>query len=138
VAADQVRPWFAGSLTSLTVAEVVQFVFASLKTGVLLLAFGEKEARPDAPERLRRKSIYFRDGQVVFASSSEPRHRLGPVLEAAGLVDPAELARCSRLVQGGRPLGQVLVDEGVLTAGQLYEAIGLQVKQIFLDAFVEV
>jgi hypothetical protein len=138
VRGEQPRAWFAGSLASLTVAEVVHFVFSSLKTGVLLLAFGEKDARPDEPERLRRKSIYFRDGQVVFASSSEPRDRLGPVLEEAAVVDAAELARCSRLVQSGRPLGQVLVDEGVLTSGQLYEAIGVQVKRIFLEAFVEV
>jgi hypothetical protein len=135
---DEPRAWFAGSLASLTVAEVVQFVFSSLKTGVLLLAFGGEDARPDEPARLRRKSIYFKDGQVVFASSSEPRDRLGPVLEEAAIVEPADLERCSRLVRSGRPLGQVLVDEGILTSAQLYEAITVQVKRIFLDAFVEV
>jgi len=136
--ADQPPAWFAGSLAALTVPEVVQFVFSSLKTGVLLLSFGEGDAkRPDVPERLRRKSIYFRDGQVAFASSSDPEDRLGPVLDAAGVVPQAELERCSRLVKGGRPLGQVLVDEGVLTSGELYEAITVQVKRIFLASFVE-
>ncbi len=131
-------PWFAGSLAALTVPEVVQFVFSSLKTGVLLLAFGDADARAsDAPGALRRKSIYFRDGQVVFASSSEPADRLGPVLAATGAVSAAELERCTPLVRSGRPLGQVLVDEGVLTAGQLYEAIGAQVKEIFLNCFLE-
>ncbi len=131
-------PWFAGSLAALTVPEVVQFVFSSLKTGVLLLAFGDGDApRADRPAELRRKSIYFRDGQVVFASSSEPKDRLGPVLAAAGQVPEADLERCSRLVRSGRPLGQILVDEGVLTAGQLYEAVGAQVKEIFLGCFLE-
>jgi hypothetical protein len=131
-------PWFAGSLAALTVPEVVQFVFSSLKTGVLLLAFGEGDApRADQPAGLRRKSIYFRDGQVVFASSSEPRDRLGPVLTAAGLVTEPDLERCSRLVRSGRPLGQVLVDEGVLNAGQVYEAVSAQVKEIFLSCFLE-
>jgi hypothetical protein len=135
---DQPRAWFAGSLSALTVPEVVQFVFSSLKTGVLLLAFGEGDAtRPDDPERLRRKSVYFRDGQVVFASSSDHADRLGPVLAEAGFVGEAELERCSRLVRSGRPLGQVLVDEGTITSGQLYEAITLQVKRIFLAAFLE-
>jgi hypothetical protein len=134
----RVPPWFAGSLGALTVPEVVQFVFSSLKTGVLLLAFGDGDApRADRPGELRRKSIYFRDGQVVFASSSEPRDRLGPVLAAAGQVSEADLERCSRLVGSGRPLGQVLVDEGVLNAGQLYEAVGVQVKEIFLSCFLE-
>lgn len=140
--ADAPRAYFAGSLAALTVAEVVQFVFSSLKTGVLLLAASEgapplpdAPRLPDAPERLRRRSIYFRDGQVIFASSSDPADRLGPVLLAHGLVSEADLERCGRLVKGGRPLGQVLVDEGVLTPAQLYEGIGLQVKAIFLGAF---
>jgi hypothetical protein len=136
--ADQPRAWFAGSLAALTVPEVVQFVYASLKTGVLLLAFAEGDgAPPDEPGRLRRKSIYFRDGQVVFASSSDPRDRLGPVLVEAGLLSQEELERCSRLVRSGRPLGQVLEDEGVITSGQLYEGLCAQVKRIFLDCFAE-
>jgi hypothetical protein len=40
-------------------------------------------------------------------------------------------------VRSGHPLGQVLEDEGVLASAQLYEAITLQVKEIFLRAFVE-
>ncbi len=135
---DEPAAWFAGSLAALTVAEVVQFVFTSLKTGVLLLAFGEgrRSAAPD-PERLRRKSIYFRDGQIAFASSSDRADRLGPVLRRAELVSAEDLERCGRLVRSGRPLGQVLVDEGVLTGGQLYEGISLQVKEILFNAFVE-
>ena len=43
--ADAPRAYFAGSLASLTVAEVVQFVFSSLKTGVLLLAAGANADR---------------------------------------------------------------------------------------------
>jgi hypothetical protein len=133
---DQPRAWFAGSLAALTVPEVVQFIFSSLKTGVLLLSFAPPEAaRPDDPRQLRRKSIYFRDGQVVFASSSDVGDRLGHVLEET--VPAAELERCSLLVQAGRPLGKVLVDEGVITAGELYEAITAQVKRIFLGAFLE-
>jgi hypothetical protein len=135
--ADQPRAWFAGALAALTFPEVVQFVFSSLKSGVLLLSFADADApRPDQPGDLRRKSIYFKDGQVVFASSSDPEDRLGPVL-AARRVPEAELERCSRLVKSGRPLGQVLVDEGVITSGELYEAIGQQVKEIFLGCFLE-
>ena len=138
VRADSPRAYFAGSLAALTVPEVVQFIFSSLKTGVLLIAAGNgKEGPPDEPEQLRRKSLYFKDGQVVFASSSEPGDRLGPLLLRLGLVSEADLDRCARLVRSGRPLGQLLVDEGKLTSGQLYDAIGHQVKAIFLGAFKE-
>ncbi len=136
--ADSPEAYFAGSLAALTVPEVVQFIFSSLKTGVLLLAAGRGAGdRPEEPDLLRRKSIYFKDGQVVFASSSDPADRLGGVLVRQGVVAEADLERCARLVASGRPLGQVLVDEGVLTPGQLYEAIGQQVKAIFLGAFLE-
>jgi hypothetical protein len=135
---DSPRSYFAGSLSALTIPEVVQFVFSSLKTGVLLIAAGkDAPGPPDEPEQLRRKSIYFRDGQVVFASSSDPADRLGPALLRLGLASPADLERCSRLVGGGRPLGQVLVDEGVVTSGQLYEALVQQVRAIFVGAFRE-
>jgi hypothetical protein len=110
---DAPHAFFAGTLSSLTVAEVVQFVFSSLKTGVLLLGFAGQAG--DEPRRLRRRSVYFRDGQVVFATSTDPEDRLGPVLVRLGLVTKPQLERASRLVKSGRPLGQVLVDEGVLT-----------------------
>ena len=71
----------------------------------------------------RRSS--FRDGQVIFASSTERADRLG----AGALAERARpgrgaLERCGRLVAGGRPLGQVLVEEGLLDPGQLYGAMG--------------
>jgi hypothetical protein len=135
------QAYFAGSLAALTVAEVIQFVFTSIKSGVLLLSFGSERdragVRGDRPERLRRRSIYFREGQVVFASSSEPCDRLGPVLWRSGLTSWDDLERCSRLVKSGRPLGQVMVDEGVLTPAQLYAGVCFQVKEILLGAFLE-
>ncbi|MGC3997116.1 MAG: DUF4388 domain-containing protein [Anaeromyxobacter sp.] len=135
---DAPSAWFAGSLAALSVAEVVQFVFTSLRTGVLLLAFGEGAAPGrTAPHRLRRKSIHFRDGQVVFASSTNPADRLGAVLARAGRVSAADLERCAHLVRSNHPLGQVLVDEGILTSAQLFDGIALQVKEILLSAFTE-
>ena len=135
------QPYLAGALSALTVPEVLHLIFTTLKTGALLLGFGsERERRadrPDTPEGLRRKTIFFRDGQVVFASSTDRADRLGAVLWRHGEVPREELERCGRMVRPGRPLGQVLVDEGLFTSGQLYSAMSLQVKEIALAAFVE-
>ncbi len=135
------QPWFAGALSALTVPEALHLIFTSLKTGVLLLSFGsEKELRADrpaTPEGLRRKTVFFRDGQVVFASSTDRADRLGAVLWRHGQVPREELERCGRMVRPGRPLGQVLVDEGIFTSGQLYAAMSLQVKEIVLASFLE-
>jgi hypothetical protein len=131
---DGPAAFFAGTLSSLTVAEVVQFVFSSLKTGVLLLGFPGKGG--DAA-RQRRRSLYFRDGMLVFATSSDPHDRLGPLLVLRGLLSEEQLERASRLVKSGRPLGQVLVDEGLLTPAQLYEGVTAQVTELFLSSFEE-
>jgi hypothetical protein len=135
------RAALAGSLAALTVPEVVQFLFTTLKTGILLLAFGDEAERATAPregpERIRRKTISFRDGQVVFASSSDPADRLGAVLWRHDLLSLADLERCSRLVRSGRPLGQILIDEGIVDSGQLYAGVALQVREILLNAFLE-
>ena len=137
---EQPAPYLAGSLRSLSAPEVFHFLSTTLKTGTLLLSFGSggHDAKlPDVPEGLRRKTVSFRDGQVTFASSSERADRLGAVLWRNGLVPADELARCGRLVQSARPLGQILVEEGLLDPGQLYGAMGLQIREIVLGAFVD-
>lgn len=139
-AGEGARAWFAGSLTSLTVPEVIQFIFTTLKSGSLVLAFGadaRRAAEAGVGARPHRRTIYFREGQVVFASSTDPADRLGAILWRQGIVPQAELDRCSKLIRAGRPLGQVLVDERILTSGQLYEAITIQVKEILLAASLE-
>jgi hypothetical protein len=127
-AAGAAGAWFAGTLAAASVAEVGQLVASTLKTGVLHLSLGAGGAR-------HRKTVHFRDGQVVFASSSDPADRLGPVLERLGLASAKDVARCAPLVRPGRPLGQVLVEKGVLDAGRLYEGIAGQVREIFLSSF---
>jgi hypothetical protein len=128
------RPWLAGTLHALSILEVVQLVFTSLKTGELRLSFAGPGAF--AGERPHRRRFYFREGQLVFAASSEPCDRLGPVLWRAGLLGWEALQRCSAGVKPGRPLGQVLVDEGILTAGDLYAGVAQQVREILFEAFL--
>jgi hypothetical protein len=136
---EKVAPYLAGSLKSLSAPEVFHFLATSIKTGTLLLSFGagHDTPLPEAPAGLRRKTVSFKEGQVTFASSSERADRLPSVLWRAGLVPAEELTRCGRLVQAGRPLGQVLVEEGLLDPGQLYSAMTLQIREIVLGAFLE-
>ena len=130
------RAYLAGSLAGLGVAEVVHLVFTSIRSGALLLSTGDGAGGRESREA-RQRTIYFRDGQVIFAASSDPSDRLGPVLWRLGLVAGAAVERCGRLVRPGRPLGQVLVDEGVLTPGQLYAGVAAQVREILLGAMLE-
>jgi hypothetical protein len=133
--------YLAGSLRALSAPEVFHFLATSLKTGTLLLSFASDHERggplPDTPEGLRRKTVSFRDGQITFATSTERADRLGAVLWRSGRVPREELERCARLVSAGRPLGQVLVEEGLLDPGQLYAAMIDQIREIVLNAFLD-
>jgi len=130
------RPWLAGTLSALTIIEVVQLIFTSLKSGVLRLSY-PGPGGPAAGQRPHRRSLYFREGQLVFAASSEPCDRLGPVLWRAGLLGWETLVSCSAKVGPGRPLGQVLVDGGVITSGDLYAGVTAQVREILFEAFLD-
>jgi hypothetical protein len=130
------RPWLAGTLSALSILEVVQLVFTSLKSGVLRLSFAGPGGLA-AGERPHRRSLYFREGQLVFASSSEPGDRLGPVLWRGGLIGREALEQCSAEVVPGRPLGQVLVDAGAITAADLYAGVAAQVREILFNAFLD-
>ena len=130
------RPWLAGTLSALSILEVVQLVYTSLKSGVLRLTFAGPGGL-SAGERPHRRSLFFREGQLVFAASSEPGDRLGPVLWRAGLIGWEALERGSADVAPGRPLGQVLVNAGVITAADLYAGVGAQIREILLNAFLD-
>jgi len=122
--------WLAGSLAATSFGEVALLAAGSLKTGVLQVSVDGRSGR-------QRKTVHFREGRVVFAASSDAADRLGEVLARRGLVPRALLAECTSEVGPGRPLGQVLVERGALSAGQLYEGMVHQVREIFFSLFGE-
>lgn len=128
-AGERGEPWFAGTLSAVPFAELFQLVSSTYRTGELVL---DVEGA-----RRRRVEVAFRDGQVVFATSTDPSERLGGVLRRLELVSDPELAAAAELVKEGRPLGQVLVDARTITPDQLYDALVEQVRAIVLGAFPE-
>ncbi len=132
-------PGSPGSLAALTVPEVIQFIFTSLKTGVLLLAFGrgsgpggaragaappQEHLLPGRPDRLR---LLVATGPTAWARCCAARAWSRRRSSSAAATWSAPAVRS----------GRCMVDEGVLSAGQLYEGISLQVKEILLNAFAE-
>ncbi|RJK96777.1 GspE/PulE family protein [Vallicoccus soli] len=59
--------------------------------------------------------------------------QLGDVLLAGGLVTPDQLEAASGEQAGGRTLGRVLVEEGVLSEAQLVAALATQIGMPFVD-----
>jgi hypothetical protein len=113
-----------GRLSDVGLPSVLSLLQESGRTGVLALVNAGV-----------RKSIYFLDGKLVFASSSLTQDRLGEVLLRGGKISADEYLRLSQRIRGGQRLGKALVENGVLSPRDLWWAIEQQVKEIVWSIF---
>jgi hypothetical protein len=81
------------------------------------------------------KTIYFENGQIVFAASSNNDDRLGHRLLRKGLITLDQLAEAVMQLGSGKRLGTLLVEAGNLTPEQLVDGVLSQVEEIVLDLF---
>lgn len=85
----------------------------------------------------RRKWIYLREGEVVFARSNLHEDRIGRVLVEAELVGEQDVEQAARLSGPRRSLrlGGVLMERGLVTFEQLWWAGLFQVRRILQGLF---
>jgi outer membrane biosynthesis protein TonB len=118
-----------GDLGDFALADVFRLVTLSGKTGVLRLQ------RPDAIG-----SVWFRAGEVFFATSDRRTELLGQRLSAAGRVTPAQLDRALRMREaeheGGRRLGEIMIDEGMIAFPVLEAFVQEQIQDTIFDLFL--
>ncbi len=81
------------------------------------------------------KTLDLQGGKIVFAESSSQDDGLGQYLLRAGKISLMDYTRVARMVQPGKRLGELLVDENVLTADDLVPAVIGQVRSIVLGLF---
>ena len=108
----------------LDVPELVLAISKAAKTGRLEVSSADVGRR-----------IFFDDGRIVFASSSSPDDRLGAYLLLRNELGLRDLRRLSPGVRPGLRLGSLLVEEGILPAQKLPDAVLGQVRGIVLDVF---
>lgn len=112
----------AASLSSFPIEEIFGFIVSGCRTGRLVVTGDES-----------RKTVSFKDGQVVFATSTAPWERLGSALVSLGVVSAADLQDALTQVGPGAKLGQVLIRTGKLTHPRLYSAMTFLVREIVVD-----
>jgi hypothetical protein len=100
--------------------DVINFIASSRWTGVLSIVTGEVA-----------QSIYFKRGDVKAASSNRRQDRLGDIIYRFGGATKEQLDEALRESGGGRKIGKVLVEKGVLNAHRLWQFIRTQIEEIF-------
>ncbi|MFQ5579912.1 MAG: DUF4388 domain-containing protein [Nitrospiria bacterium] len=114
-----------GSLRDIRLPKILQIIWQKEKTGVLNLFRNDLN-----------KSIYFKNGEIIFAISLYPDDRLGEVLLKTGKIRYQEYERSVELLKKtGKRQGTILVEEGLITPKELFEGVIYQVKEIILSLF---
>ncbi len=82
------------------------------------------------------KRIYINEGNVIHASSTDRADRLGAHLYRIGKLSRKQLVETMRhREESGKRHGQLLIEEGLLSPGELYEAIRGQMESIVWSVF---
>jgi tetratricopeptide (TPR) repeat protein len=109
-----------GSLKEASLPDVIQLLFLGRRTGCLALA-----------DRQNFGTIYFDEGQIVYATIVNRRDRLGDILVRSGRITAAQLRDAVDRQEDDREhkLGEILVDMGVLPRADLEQYIRLQIEE---------
>ncbi|MBA3456714.1 MAG: hypothetical protein H0T42_26730 [Deltaproteobacteria bacterium] len=113
-------------------------MFAQSSTG--RIGFRQVEPKSNGSGSATRigfeKVVFFDQGRPVFASSSEPRDRMGELLVREGKITAAQYERCQVVaVESGRRMGEILVDFGYLKRRELLPAVRRHVEDLLYSLF---
>jgi hypothetical protein len=79
--------------------------------------------------------LTMEEGRLVFASSSDPDHRLGPSLLRRGMITLRQMDDATRGMVPGKRFGTVLVEMGFLAPRDLVRGVVEQTRAIILHVF---
>ncbi len=115
-----------GTLTTMSVSDLLQFLAAGRKSGTLKFSRGKVV-----------KEIYFQNGIVVGANTNDPKEYLGQVLIHYGKVDETQLQAAMEVQRkAGGKLGEILVAQGFMTSAGVLEILRIRTLDIIYDLFV--
>lgn len=116
-----------GTLRDFSLADILQLIGLQRKTGILRLSGSEDTV-----------SVLFEAGRIVGAESEKKRmeDRLGHVLLKTNKVTQAQLNRVlTQQRETGRRIGDLLVQDEIVSAEDLGRALVLQVSQVIYRLF---
>lgn len=115
---------FKGDLSAVSLPDLLEFFRSSHKTGVLTFR----------KERIK-KSLYIKEGNVIFATSNLPEERLGDLLLTWGKISKEDYSKSASQIGPKRRQGKILVEMGAITPKQLWEGVQDQIRHIVYSIF---
>jgi hypothetical protein len=100
-----------------------------------LVVFEEPEAAAAPGVDVIERSIFFEGGNVVGATSTAPRERLGEILWRFGVITQEELDRIVRAASAnGRRTGEAAIELEFVGPDELFRMMTRQVEEVFYAA----
>jgi hypothetical protein len=116
----------SGNLSTMNVADLLQFLAAGGKTGRLKF---------DRAKIV--KEIYFENGIIVGSNSNDPKEYLGQLLIHYGKLDEPQLKAALEVQrQSGGRLGEILVSTNVLPQADVLEILRIRTQDVIYDLFL--
>ena len=110
----------------MNLTDLLQFLAAGRKSGTLKFDQGKIT-----------KQVYFKNGMIAGSKSNDPREYLGQVLLHYGKVDENQLKAARELQRtSGARLGDVLIEQGILTNDDVLAILKTRTLEAIYDLFV--
>jgi hypothetical protein len=116
-----------GTLATMSVSDLLQFLAVGKKTGTLKFSHAKVV-----------KGIFFENGVIVGSSTNDPKEYLGQKLIHYGKLDEAQLqlAMQAQRARGTGRLGQILINQGVLSEDEVMDVLKIRTLDIIYDLFI--
>lgn len=113
-----------GNLASIQLPDVLTFLSMTRKTGRLIVRYEELE-----------RSIFWREGEIVFANSNSHEHSLGQFLLRNGKITEQHYVESMDRVTPETRHGKLLVQMGAISPKELWWGVKNQVLEIIYSLF---
>jgi hypothetical protein len=117
-------PILQGDLARIQMPDVLSFISMIRATGKLTLRQNHLE-----------RCIHWKDGEIIFASSSSPEHSLGQFLLRNGKITSAQYEDSKRRVTANTRHGKLLVQMGAISPKDLWWGVKNQALEILYSLF---